>query len=123
MNLISGFSIPFRVDTHSGSVVSQQDGQEKIKENIIHILLTGIGERVMRRDYGGGIRELVHDPNNDVLQAMVSHRIAKTIGQWEQRVQLQEVTVRQQDATLFVDIQYIINGSAEPQALSVPINI
>lgn len=123
MKQIEGFSIPFRIDTHSGSVVSQRDSHEKIKENIIHILLTGIGERVMRRDYGGGIRELVHDPNNDVLQAMVSHRIAKSIGQWEQRVQLQEVNVRRQNATLFVDIDYIVTGSAETQVLSVPINI
>ena len=65
--------------------VAWTSGPEKLKENIKHILLTGLGERVMRRDYGGGLRQLVHDPNNDALRAIVQHQIAKAIGQWEPR--------------------------------------
>ena len=57
----SGFSFPFHIDA-SGRV-AWTSGPEKLKENIKHILLTGLGERVMRRDYGGGLRQLVHDPN------------------------------------------------------------
>ncbi|MFZ1985643.1 MAG: hypothetical protein WAU91_14590, partial [Desulfatitalea sp.] len=64
---ISGFSIPFRIDPESGQVAWAQ-GLDKLKENITHILLTGINERVMRRDYGGGLRQLVHDPNNEALR-------------------------------------------------------
>ena len=119
---IRGFSIPFRIDPASGSV-APESGPEKLKENIIHILLTGVGERVMRRDYGGGIRQLVHDPNNDALRAIVQHQIAKSIGQWEPRVLLQSVTVTQQNGTLVAEIQYVIRRTQEPQSLSVPIGL
>jgi len=119
---IRGFSIPFRTDPASGGV-AYESGPEKLKENIIHILLTGVGERVMRRDYGGGIRQLVHDPNNDALRAIVQHQIAKSIGQWEPRVLLQSVTVTRQNGTLVAEIQYVIRRTQEPQSLSVPIGL
>ena len=115
-----GFSIPFRFDPATGGVV-QASGTEKIKENIVHILMTGVGERVMRRDYGGGIRQLVHDPNNDALRALVQHQIAKSIGQWEPRVQVQNVVVSQQKGTLIVQLHYIIRQTGEPQDLTAPI--
>lgn len=118
-----GFSIPFRIDPATGGVAVQDDEAEKLKENIIHILLTGLGERVMRRDYGGGMRQLVHDPNNEALRAIVQHQIARTIGRWEPRILLQSVTVVQQDGTLIADLQYIIRHTQQPQNLSVPIGL
>jgi phage baseplate assembly protein W len=119
---IRGFSIPFRFDPATGGV-AQESGPEKLKENIIHILLTGVGERAMRREYGGGIRQLVHDPNNDALRAIVQHQIAKSIGQWEPRVLLQSVTVTAQNGTLIADLQYVIRRTQQPQSLSVPIGL
>jgi len=119
---ILGFSIPFRIDPATGGV-AQENGPEKLKENVIHILLTGVGERVMRRDYGGGIRQLVHDPNNDALRAIVQHQIAKSVGQWEPRVLLQSVTVTQQNGTLYAEIQYVIRRTQQLQSLSVPIGL
>lgn len=118
---INGFSFPFRID--SSGRVARTGGPEKLKENIKHLLLTGIGERVMRRDYGGGLRQLVHDPNNDALRAIVQHQIAKAIGQWEPRVQIQGVTVTQQDGELYVEIWYVIGQTQQPQSLSVPIGL
>lgn len=119
--IISGYSYPFRID--SSGRVAQSSGPEKLKENIKQILLTGIGERVMRRDYGGGLLQLIHDPNNDVLRAIVQHQIAKSIGQWEPRVQLQDVTVTQQEGTLYVELRYVISQTQQPQSLSVPIGL
>ncbi|MCG9967139.1 GPW/gp25 family protein [Pelotomaculum terephthalicicum JT] len=118
---ICGFSFPFRID--SSGRVAQTSGPEKLKENIKHILLTGIGERVMRRDYGGGLRQLVHDPNNDALRAIVQHQIAKSIGQWEPRVQVQGVTVTQKDGMFSIEILYVIGHTQQLQSLSVPIGL
>lgn len=117
----SGFSFPFRINA-SGRV-ARTSGPEKLKENIKQILLTGIGERVMRRDYGGGLRQLVHDPNNDALRAIVQHQVAKAIGQLEPRVQVQDVAVTQKDGKLNVEIRYVVGRTQQPQSLSVPIGL
>jgi phage baseplate assembly protein W len=119
---INGFSSPFRIDSNSGGLV-QQAGLEKLKENIIHILLTGAGERVMRREYGGGISQLVHDPNSEALRAIVQHQIVKSIGRWEPRVALKQVQVQIKGATLIVDLDYVVRQTRQPQSLSVPIGL
>lgn len=120
---IRGFSMPFRIDPATGGVAVQEDETEKLKENIIHILLTGVGERVMRRDYGGGMRQLVHDPNNEALRAVVQHQIARTIGRWEPRVLLQSVTVSQEDGTLVATLQFLVRQTQQQESLSVPIGL
>lgn len=119
---IRGFSLPFRIDPNTGGV-AQESGSEKLKENIIHILLTGVGERMMHRKYGGGIRQLIHDPNNDALKAIVQHQIAKAIAQWEPRILLQSVAVTLQNGTLTAELSYILRQTREPQSLSVPIGL
>jgi hypothetical protein len=117
---IRGFAFPFRIDPASGSVAAQT-GDDKLRENIVHILMTGIGERVMRRDYGGGLQQLVHDPNNEILRGIVQHQVAKSLGRLEPRILLQEVGVRQDGSMLYLQIRYIVRSSRQSQMLSVPV--
>jgi len=130
---INGFSFPFHLaetqeedadDSSPGRPlrgIAQERGVDKIRQNIQCILLTGVGERVMRRDYGGGLRQLVHDPNNEALRAIVQHQIAKSIGQWEPQVLLTALNISQQGGTLIVELHYVIRRTQQPQALTVPI--
>jgi phage baseplate assembly protein W len=117
---VRGFSLPFRIDPLTGGVAAEE-GVEKLKENVIAVLLTDIGERVMRREYGGGIRALVHDPNNDALRAIVQRQIAKGIQQNEPRVQVQSVTVAQQGATLVAELVYLVRESRQLQGVTIPL--
>jgi uncharacterized protein len=119
MDEIRGFSVPFRIDAGGG--IAQESGPEKLKENIIHILLTAVGERVMRPDYGGGMGALVHDPNNDALNAVIQHQIAKSIGEWEPRVLLQSVSVVQEDGALYAHVDYIERRTRQREKVSVPL--
>ena len=117
-----GFSIPFRIDPATGGVASAS-GSEKLKENVVHILLTGTGERVMCHDYGGGLRQLVHDPNDAARGAIVQHQIAKSIAQWEPRLLLEQVTVTQQDGTLIAEVRYAVRRTRQQRSVSVPIGL
>lgn len=118
-----GISMPFRIDSTSGGVAIQRDSDEKLKENLIHILLTGVGERMMRRDYGGGMKQLVHDPNNDALKAIVQHQISKAITQYEPRIVLQGVVITQIEGTLYAEISYLVRQTQIPQNLTAPIGL
>jgi phage baseplate assembly protein W len=121
---IRGPSFPFRIDA-SGGVAEQSDG-DKLKENIINILMTGIGERVMRRDYGAGLRQLLHDPNNDALRAIAQHQVAKALARFEQRVLLQDLQIDQDTAGesgVSIRLQYLIRQTRQTQQLSVPVGL
>lgn len=131
---VTGISSPFRIDPTTGGVV-RTTGLEKLKENIVHILLTGVGERVMRRGYGGGLRQLVHDPNNDALRAVVQHQIGKSITQAEPRVEVREVTVRQLEGgtgsgeaeagtlTLWANVEFVVRQTGRHESVSVPFGL
>ncbi len=117
---ISGFAIPFRIDRNSGKV-AWTTGTDKLKANIKHILLTGLNERVMRRDYGGGLRQLLHDPNNEALRAIAQHQIAKAITRAEPRVSLTQVKVEVVDEQVYIDLLYTVRRTRQQEQLSVPI--
>ena len=119
---IRGFAFPFKIDPDSGSVAAEAD-DEKLRHNIAHILMTGLGERVMRRGYGGGMQQLVHDPNNDILRSIVKHQAAKALGQLEPRIILQDINITQEGATLLLRISYIIRRTKQAQIFSVPFGI
>jgi len=116
-----GFSFPFRINDRGGTAFTV--GPEKLRENIKHLLLTGIGERVMNRDYGGGLRQLIHDPNNDALLAITQHQIAKAINRFEPEAQVEGVRVTRQESELIVEVIYIADQMQQPQSLSVPIGL
>lgn len=122
---IRGLSFPFRITEGGG--VAEQRGTDKLKENIVQILLTGAGERVMRRDYGGGLRKLLHDPSNVALKAIVQHQIAKAVSRFEPRVLVQsiEVEARRDGGAeqLWVSVSYVIRRTRQTQSLSVPIGL
>jgi phage baseplate assembly protein W len=117
----SGFSFPFRLNEEGGTACTA--GPEKISENIKHLLLIGPGERVMRRDYGSGLRQLVHDPNNNALLAIVQHQIAKAINRWEPEVQVQSVVVTPRAGELFVEVLYLASRTGHLHSLSVPVGL
>ncbi len=119
----SGFSIPFRIDSANGGIARQKNNDEKLKENLIHIIMTDIGERPMRRKYGGGIKQLLHDPNNDALRAVIQHQLSKAIIQNEPRIILRGVNVTQQDAALIAELDYLVRQTQLPQNLTVPIGL
>jgi phage baseplate assembly protein W len=121
---ITGFAFPFRIDPITGGVRSQSD-DDKLRANIIHILLTNLGERVMRRDYGAGLRRLVQSPNDNALWTIMQHQASKAIAASEPRVLVQGVNVSQSDdgATLVVSVTYLVRRTQAVQALSVPITL
>lgn len=123
---VRGIAFPFRIDSAGG--VAEQSGDDKIRENIIQIVLTNVGERVMRRDYGGGLRQLLHDPNNEAMWAIVQHQIAKSVGRLEPRVLLQELKATNEATTrgesaVSVTVTYVIRRTRQVQKVSVPIGL
>jgi phage baseplate assembly protein W len=125
-----GFAFPFRVslaaDGGTGGV-AWSEGRTKLRDNLMQLLQTNPGERVMRRSYGAGLRDLVHDPNDDVLRALAQHRIGKAIAADEPRIQLQGVNVvsDRRDpgrATLMAELTYEVRRTHQPDLTIVPVS-
>lgn len=67
------------------------DGVAHLKQSIKDILTTRIGTRVMRRDYGSRLPELVDNPMNELLKVELFAATAEALARWEPRFRLGRV--------------------------------
>ena len=72
-------------------------GDAHIAQSIAKILTTPIGSRVMRRDYGSRLFELVDAPLTQANQLLWIAATAGAIRRWEPRVTLEKVSLAVSD--------------------------
>lgn len=68
-------------------------GEDNVRESIRLILMTEPGERVMREEFGCGLRRFLFEPNTVTTRQLIGDQISQAIGRWEPRVAVQEVAV------------------------------
>jgi uncharacterized protein len=98
---------PYGFDGHGRS--READEATWIRGLIEQVLFTAPGERVMRPDFGSGLRELVFAPNSPELAATVQFLVQGALQQWlADLIQVESVEVSAVEARLAVQVQYRI---------------
>ncbi len=69
------------------------DGIDHLRQSIRDILTTPLGSRVMRRDYGSRLFELLDSPITPALLAPVTAAVAEALTKWEPRFALETVSI------------------------------
>ncbi len=114
-----GLRFPFGFTQRSGGAqISATTSAEHahIQESIVQILGTNIGERFMRPDFGSRLKDLVFEPNDEVLKGLVRHYVIEAIERWEKRVYVTGVSFDESSLTidqnvLLVRISYRVISS------------
>ncbi len=117
---IRGFAFPFRIDPLTGSVATVDDRQ-KIRQNVVQILATRLGERPMLRGFGSRLPALVHDPNSDTLAAVAEGQAREALQQWEPRVLVTNTRIERDEGVFKLHIEYIYINRGDADSLSFPI--
>lgn len=83
-------------------------GPEKVRQSIRLILETEPGERIMRPQFGCGLRRYLMKPNNSATRALIQHDVIRALSLWEPRIKLEEVAVEpgQDPALLLIRLFY-----------------
>lgn len=68
-------------------------GDAHLNQSIINLLTTPKGTRVLRRDYGCGLFDLVDSPLDAILVSNIRKETAMAINRWEPRLKIQRVYV------------------------------
>lgn len=69
------------------------DEDAHIRQSIRDILTTPVGSRVMRRDYGSLVPELIDHPGNPANRLRLMSATVMAIMQWEPRVAISQATL------------------------------
>ncbi len=81
--------IPMAVDAQGHIAMNSYD--EHVRQSILLILQTAKGERVMRPDFGTGLRTLVFEPPDSATAAMLQHQVKQALMRFEPRIDVLDV--------------------------------
>jgi uncharacterized protein len=102
----TGFAFPFRID--AVGQVATLSGDAKIRAKIAQIVLTAPGERVNLPDFGCGLRDLVFDPNNEILAAATEFAITRALQRWiGDEILVDSVNVASSEGEVVIDVVYV----------------
>lgn len=84
-----GFNPPF-VGGPSG-ILSRQEGEKLIKNDLLQLLLTLPGERVMMPSFGTELRATIFDQLDQATVEMLKLDVSQAIAQYEPRVSVRSI--------------------------------
>lgn len=100
------------------------DGLDDLKQSIRDILTTPMGSRVMRRDYGSRLPDLVDAPINRRSLAAMYAATASALRRWEPRFKLRQVSLETAAVgrvLITVSGEFLINGRTSTSDLTVEV--
>jgi uncharacterized protein len=95
------------------------EGKAHIRQSIRDILSTPLGSRIMRRDYGSRLFELVDKPTNQSTVADIYAAVVDALGKWESRVTVDSVALKSVGAgSITLSLSCIDNETGESLSLA-----
>jgi phage baseplate assembly protein W len=100
-------------------------GAALVRQSILIILDTEPGERVMRPDFGCGLRRYLMEPNAPATRAAIATEIETALRAWEQRIVVGTVDVTATDdpSTVLVSISYTLTRDQSVDTLQVAVPV
>jgi hypothetical protein len=99
----------------SATAGTASQGLDHLVQSIRDILTTPVGTRVMRRDYGSRLMDLLDRPTEPGIEVEIVAATAEALSRWEPRFRLDRVVVRditEGHATLEMTGTYLPDGQA-----------
>lgn len=69
-------------------------GDDHLRQSIGDILNTPVGSRLMRRDYGSQLLDLIDAPANEATTVLIYSAIASALLKWEPRMRISQLNLR-----------------------------
>ncbi len=100
---------------------AQKNGIDQIKADLLQLLLTNPGERVMLPEFGTPLRRLFFEPNDSIIESEAKAMIARSISTWEPRIIVDNIEVTANIPSQ--DLSIYDSGDDVPHILSIKIKI
>lgn len=105
---------PFHLDGRGRT--AETDDDDHIRDMIEELLFTNPGERVNRPDFGGGLLQLVFAPNSPELATALQFTLQAALQRWlGDLIDVQKLDVTSEEATLRIEIVYVVRRTQQQQ--------
>jgi len=120
----SGWTFPPQIGPQGGLMLTSE--RNELDQSMRIILMTAIGQRVMRPAFGCRIHELVFAPNNSQTAARARRYVQEALGMWEPRAVVNDVVVGPHPVNanqLLIEVKYTVKATNDPRSLVYPFYI
>ena len=120
-----GVGVGFPLKAENGKIAWSKY-EDSIRESIMLILGTSIGERVMRPDFGCGLHDLTFSTNDTSTASFAIFHVEEALKKWEPRIELIKVDANadeQEVSRLNISIEYRVISSNTRYNLVYPFYI
>jgi phage baseplate assembly protein W len=117
----NGWRFPILPDASGG--LGYVHGDANVEQSLHILLMTGLGERVMRSDFGTQAPRLVFSPGSTQYLNLLQNTIQEAIVNWEPRVDVTSVTAEADPTDPFrvtVSISYTVRQTNTSNNLVFP---
>jgi phage baseplate assembly protein W len=95
---------PYPIESTPKGYLPTITGLETMKADLLQLLLTYPGERVMLPGFGTPLRDLIFEPNDVILEDRAREMIIDSIKRWEPRIAVDAIEVSSKvDADFLAD--------------------
>lgn len=115
---IKGIGLPFRKGGTSFPATVEDD--DLIADALEAIIMTPVGQRIMRPRFGCNARMYVFENNEAKLRAKVRQEVIRAIQVNEPRVRVVSVGVTSAENKVTVDIDYLVNRNPGSTTIEIP---
>jgi phage baseplate assembly protein W len=116
-----GWRFPILPDESGG--LGYIAGDANVEQSLRILLLTDLGERVMRSDFGCQARRLVFTPGSVRYLRLLETTIREAVRDWEPRIKLEDVNAEvdpQEETRVIVSISYLVRQTNTRNNLVFP---
>jgi uncharacterized protein len=108
------WAYPYQFDGRGRTATT--DDATHIRDMIEQLLFTAPGERVNQPDFGSGLLQMVFAPNSTELAAALQFTTQAAVQRYlGDLIDLQQLDVTADDATLSVTVKYVIRTTQQSQ--------
>ena len=117
-NIASGVSLPF---DGPGVFNSTYTTKDQIKSNLVNLLLTDVGERVMNPNFGCELRKFLFEGITDVNSELLINSLTDSISVFVPQVTVRDIILdpNPDSNSVNLTVNYILNISNTPDEVTV----
>jgi uncharacterized protein len=90
---MSFLGCPYPLVKHPRGFFHTQSGINQIKSDLLALLLTEPGERVMLPEFGTALKKFIFEQNDSSVLEQIRNEITRAISIWEPRIAVQNIEV------------------------------
>ena len=109
----------------SGGIPNTTPPDDHMRDLILQVLFTNLGERINLPEFGVGVQRFVFAPNSDVLRASAQFLISASLQRWlGDRINVEQVNMSSDpglEETVTIEIVYVVKATRQRQQVQVQV--